>query len=134
MAHGFESIPSIPDGFRAGGYRYLYKTTAEKIPVLCQKCCVLSPETGVFRRFLTVFDGPFCDPGRRGGQEDHEDSMNSVLEKPMVRFLNGLQRILGNSGVLCNLNNAPRCALAKLLCLNFCFDSAFMDHALVDRL
>jgi hypothetical protein len=33
--------------------------------------------------------------------------MNSILEKPMVRFLNGLQRILGNSGVLCNLNNAP---------------------------
>jgi len=103
LAYAFQSISSIRDGFRAGGYRYLYQTTAGKIPILCQNFSVLSLEMGVFHRYLTVLFA--IRPAR--GLEDHEDSMNSVLEKPMVRFLNGLQKILGNSGVLCNLNNAP---------------------------
>ncbi|MDA1324829.1 MAG: hypothetical protein O3C34_08785, partial [Proteobacteria bacterium] len=44
----------------------LKKNLAEKSPVLREKHCVLPPETGVFRRFSTVFDGLFSDPGRPG--------------------------------------------------------------------
>jgi hypothetical protein len=47
LTHGFESIASKGDGFRAGGYRVLYKNAA-KNPVLWAKRCVLPPETGDF--------------------------------------------------------------------------------------
>jgi hypothetical protein len=80
---------------------------------LSEKRCVLPPNTGIFDRFWTLFDGLFTDPGcpgaagarrhsatnidlfileiilmkrkvqywrRSGGQEDHEDNMNSVID------------------------------------------------------
>jgi len=37
-----------------------------KKPVLHQQRCVSLPETGIFKRFLTLFDGLFTDPGRPG--------------------------------------------------------------------